>query len=80
MNHPPKDDLWPTREFFENRRNFPPEEVEKYRGLYIAWSPDGRKVLDSDDSSDRLWDKLVAAGVDPGRTVIDYIDEADILL
>ena len=52
------DDLWPTKEFFENQQKFPPEEVAKYAGRYIAWSPEGNRILDSDEDDTRLWHKL----------------------
>jgi hypothetical protein len=80
MNQPPQDGLWPTPEFFENQKNFPPEEVDKYRGLHIAWSYDGSKIIDSDADEMRLWDRVLAAGLDPARTLIDYVDPSDCIL
>ena len=34
--------------------NQPDEEIEKYRGLYVVWSMDGRKVLASGNTSEEL--------------------------
>jgi hypothetical protein len=27
--------------FMKNRAQFPPEELAKFEGKYVAWSPDG---------------------------------------
>jgi hypothetical protein len=72
---PPGDDLWLTKEFFENRQNFSIDEVAKYRGQHIAWSWDGSRIVDSATDENELWDKLIAAGIDPQRVVFDYVDD-----
>ena len=39
------DDSWLDAQHFENRRNFPPEELDKYAGQYVAWSWEGSRIL-----------------------------------
>jgi hypothetical protein len=34
--------------FQKNRQQFPPEQLAKYSGRYVAWSPDGTRILASD--------------------------------
>ena len=69
------DDSWLDAQHFENRRNFPPEELDKYAGQYVAWSWDGSRILASAEDRDPLWEKLVAMGVNPHRVVFQYVDE-----
>jgi hypothetical protein len=66
-----------TQQFFKNRAKFPPEELEKYVGQYIAWSADGTRILASDEEPLRLMETLDRLGVDPGETVISYVPEED---
>ena len=70
------DSAWLDAQHFENRRNFPPEELDKYDGQYIAWSWDGSRILASAPEREALWDKLVAMGVDPHRVVFEWIELA----
>jgi hypothetical protein len=65
---------WLDRTFFENQEKFPPEQLLPYAGLFIAWSWDGDRILDSAEEREQLWDKLVAAGINPHRVVFDYVD------
>ena len=61
-------------EFFENQRNYPSEELLRYAGQYVAWSWDGTQIVASAPDDEELCHKMLAAGLDPSRTVIDYID------
>jgi hypothetical protein len=74
MSDTPSDDRWLGPEFFVNQRCFPPEELLKYAGRYIAWSWDGSRILASGESMEEVEQKLVASGIDPSRVVGDYID------
>ena len=64
-------------DYFQNRRNFPPEELLKYAGKFIAWSWDGRQIVAAGDSIEEVDAKLIAAGIDPERVVGDYVDPVE---
>jgi hypothetical protein len=61
--------------FAENRNKFPPEELVKYLGQYVAWFPDGSGILDSDTDSLVLWERIKASGDDPAWYFIEYITD-----
>ncbi len=72
MHHP--DVPWLGRQHFENRDNFPLDELAKHAGLHIAWSWDGSRILASGADEEEVRNKLRAAGIDPQRVVFEYID------
>ena len=55
-------------EFDKNRAAFPPEGLLPYRGKYIAWSPDGKRIVASDEDLLRLDDMVKELGYDPPRS------------
>jgi hypothetical protein len=61
----------------ENRNRFPPEELEKYRGQWIAWSLDGTRIIAHSDDPDALPALILQAGEDPQRWVEECIPEED---
>jgi hypothetical protein len=65
---------WLDAKHFENRQKFPPEELLRYAGKYIAWSWEGDRILDSSDNEEQLWDQLIAAGINPHRVVFSHVD------
>ena len=48
--------------FRENRDNFPEEELAKYAGKTVAWWLDGSRIVDFDDDSSALIERLRANG------------------
>jgi hypothetical protein len=64
-------------QFLTNRAQFPAEELARYAGQYIAWSPDGSVLLASDDDPEKVIDALKGLGFDPGNTVISYVPPND---
>ena len=58
----------------------PTEAFQKYRGQWIALSPDGNRVLAGDVDLGSLEDKLIAAGESPDRVLFDRVENADISL
>ena len=69
---------WIDPAFLENQRQFPREELARYAGQHIAWSWDGTEILDSAPDEQSLDQKLRAAGIDPGRVVIGYVDDPNV--
>ncbi len=67
-------------EFTRNRLAFPPEELLQYRGKYIAWSPDGRSIVASDEDPERLDDLVRKHGFDPSEVVFSSVPDIDIIL
>jgi hypothetical protein len=62
------------RVFLPNRQKFPLEELAKYAGKCIAWSPDGTFIVASADDYETLDQLVEAAGYDPSRCVHSYVD------
>ncbi len=57
----------------ENRHRFPVEELVKYAGQCIAWTPDGTRILASGDDEDIVEANLKALGIEANQVVWDYI-------
>jgi hypothetical protein len=65
------------QEFLKNRRQFPPEELEKYSGRYVAWSPDGTRIIASDDDQIRLDTTIRDLGYDPAEVLVSSVPYPD---
>jgi hypothetical protein len=66
------------KRFLDNRREFPAEELEQYAGQWIAWSPDGTRIVASSaESEEALLAALERAGEDPLAFVFDYVPGPD---
>lgn len=61
-------------QYHENRAKFPPEELAKYAGLFIAFSPDGKRIVASGRTDEEMEENLIAAGIDPSQVVGSYVD------
>ena len=66
-------------QYHQNRRNFPLEELAKYAGQYVAFSPDGTRILASGASEEEMEQNLIAAGVHPSQVVGTYVDPPDVV-
>jgi hypothetical protein len=64
-------------EFWKNRSQVPPEELEQYAGQYVAWSPDGTRVIAGDTDERRLEAAIKAAGYDPAEVVVSSVPPPD---
>jgi hypothetical protein len=60
-------------EFRRNQSRLPRAELEKYNGQYVAWSPDGSRILAADPDPLRVDALLCAAGYDPAEILVNRI-------
>ena len=65
------------QEHMSNRNQFPPEELEKYAGRYVAWSPDGTQIVAAADRLSALAPAIEASEFDPAECVLSYVPHAD---
>jgi hypothetical protein len=65
------------RKFLANRAAFPVEELAKYAGAWVAWSPDGSRVAASAPNPEMLDGLLRTCGEDPSRCVVEGISGGD---
>jgi hypothetical protein len=68
------------RQYLENRPRFPLDELAKYMGSWVAWSPDGTRIVASSNNPDELESLVQAAGEDPMYCVVEGIPEYDSFL
>ncbi len=68
------------RKYLENRPKFPLEELAKYIGFWVAWSPDGTRIVASTKNPEELEELVRAAGEDPLQCVHSCIPEDDSML
>jgi hypothetical protein len=64
-------------QFDKNRLAFPPEELVQYRGQYIAWSPDGSRIIASDEDDGRLYASIEELGYDPAEILVSPVLDCD---
>jgi hypothetical protein len=55
----------PTAQFNKNRASFPLDELAKYEGNWVAFSPDGIKIVAADPDLAVLEQKVRSAGYNP---------------
>ena len=63
-----------TRRLRENRALFPAAELARYRGQWVAFSMDGRRVIASAVTLRELDALLVAQGEDPEKVALEFLD------
>ena len=66
--------------FQKNRHRFPPEELARHSGKYVAWSPDGDRILAADEDELRLARTIRAAGHDSAEVLIAFVPAEDEVL
>ena len=64
--------------YHENRNKFPPEELAKYCGKYVAFSPDGTRIVASGETEEEMEANVIAAGIHPSQVVGSYVDPPDV--
>ena len=68
------------QEYLKNRLAFPLEELANHRGEWVAWSPDGTRLVATSRDLDALDNLVRAAGEDPENCPIEGIPDADSVL
>lgn len=68
------------RKYLENRPRFPVEELAKHAGAWVAWNPEGTRILESANDPDALEGLIQEAGEDPTYCVVEGIPAADSLI
>jgi hypothetical protein len=64
-------------EFLKNRAHVAPAEVARYAGKYVAWSPDGKRIIAADDDPMSLVAAVKSAGYDSAECVLSSVPVAD---
>jgi hypothetical protein len=75
MNAPGRDTPLPDPNFERNRQQYPQEELLKLVGQHVVWSWDGTRILDADPDLTTLDRRLIAAGIDLGRVIHDFVED-----
>ena len=65
------------QQFLTNRQQFPPGELAKHAGKYIAWSPDGTRILASDDDLEKVAAAVEDQGYDSSEIVLSSVPFPD---
>jgi hypothetical protein len=66
-----------TNEHIRNRSLFPPSELEKYAGKYVAWNPDGTQIIASDADPIKLTEAVKASSYDATEVVLSFVPLSD---
>jgi hypothetical protein len=66
--------------FQKNRQQFPRQELAKYAGQYVAWSPDGTRILACNEDELQLAEAVRAPGHDSGEVLIAFVPAGDEIL
>jgi hypothetical protein len=65
------------RKFLENRAKFPLDELARRAGRWVAWSPDGVRIVAEADDPEALDRLVLDAGEDPERCITEGIPAED---
>ena len=64
-------------EYRQNRQQIPLRELAKYDKRWVAFSPDGRRIIAASEDLATLDGLVVAAGEDPEQVALERIDLED---
>jgi hypothetical protein len=67
----------PAASFTKNRAAFPIEELAKYIGKWVAFSPDGTKIIAAHEDVETVAQLVEQAGFDPQTVVFEGFPEED---
>jgi len=65
------------REYLRNRLKFPLDQLAQHAGEWVAWSPDGARIVASSSDLASLDNLIRAAGEDPEQCPIEGIPDTD---
>jgi hypothetical protein len=65
------------QQFITNRIQFPLEELEQYAGKYVAWSPDGTRIIAGADCLAELAAAVAASEFDAKDCVLSSVPHPD---
>jgi hypothetical protein len=65
------------RNFDENRSKFSTDELRKYAGHAVAFSPDGTRIVADGPDFLTAWNRLKASGIDPSQFVWEDVPPLD---
>ena len=68
------------QEYLTNRVKFPLKELATHRGEWVAWSPDGTRLVAATRNPENLDELIRAAGENPEDCPIEGIPDADCVL
>ena len=68
------------QELLRNRQAFSAEELVRYAGKYVAWSPDGTRIIAADEDLLRLDAKVKDAGHNPAEILVSSVPADEIIL
>jgi hypothetical protein len=61
------------QQYRDNRGAVPLGELANYRSQWVAFSPDGRRILAGAETIEHLEEQLAALGQDPQQVVLEHI-------
>ena len=65
------------REYLRNRLKFPLHQLAQHTGEWVAWSPDGLRIVASSTSLADLDNLIREAGEDPEQCPVEGIPDTD---
>lgn len=68
------------QDFLKNRQRFPSDQLARYAGKHIAWSPDGTSIVASDEDLFKLIAAVQASGYDPAECVLSAVPAIDAVI
>jgi hypothetical protein len=68
------------QQLLRNRQAFPPDRLAQYAGKYVAWSPDGTRIIADDEDLLSLDTKLRSSGYNPAEILVSSIPADEIIL
>jgi hypothetical protein len=68
------------QEFLRNRVAFPMDELAKHHGEWVAWSPDGTRLVATSDNPEALDNLILAAGENPEDCLVEGIPDSDCVI